>query len=302
MLKLTGFDTLLAVAGNLYLLLALAGVCLALWRGKTWLRKGIYAVLVLAAFIAPLVPEVLRQTEFRNRQATAQSMFEERCKTAGEKIHKTVEGVDGIYLMKLRPSEINYGDQFKMDDPYGHDSGGEMYLQMFLHTFQHQSPKQLVAGFPPRFGYRYIEAQDPKDEQRYRYTGRIEQPSLTNEHYSKDYKRFVLDKALAPGKRPRYGVTYNDISTHEEREYWIAGSSLKVIDLETNEVIGERIGYMMDWAQGSRAGGRSPWLFAADNACPDFNKDRLRRVPGPGFSAQAGQTLDFVEKVLKPSK
>jgi hypothetical protein len=94
----------------------------------------------------------------------------------------------------------------------------------------------------------------------------------------------------------------DDISTREEREYWIAGSSLKVIDLQTNEVIAERIGYMVDWAQGSQAGGRSPWLFAADNACPDFNRNRLRRVPGPGFSAQAGQTIDFVDQVLKPSK
>ena len=95
MLKLTGFDTLFAVAGNLYLLLALAGVCLALWKGKTWLRKGIYAVLVLAAFIAPIAPEVYRQIEYRTRLTTAKSMFEERCKTAGEKIYKTVENVEG---------------------------------------------------------------------------------------------------------------------------------------------------------------------------------------------------------------
>ena len=279
-------------------------MCLALWKGKTWQRKGIYAVLVLAAFIAPLVPEVLRQTEFRNRQATAKSMFEERCKTAGEKIYKTVEGVEGIYLMKIRTS-TNFGNQFELDDPYGHDSTGDQYLLNFLQGYYHQRNEAPVAGSPPRTGFHYIEAQDPKDGKRYRYTGRIEQPSLTNEHYSKDYKRFVLDKAPAPGKPPRYGVTYDDISTQEEREYWIAGSSLKVIDLETNEVIGERIGYMMDWAQGSRAGQRSPWLFAADNACPGFQWNPnfpVTRSNGGGSSQQPGQTITFVEKVLKPSK
>lgn len=298
MLKLTGFDTLFAVAGNLYLLLALAGVCLALWRGKTWLRKGIYAVLVLAAFIAPIVPEVLRQTEFRNRQATAKSMFEERCKTAGEKIHKTVEGVEGIYLMKLRPEGVNFGNQFELDDPYGRDLNGKGYVESFMrgqYAATHVADHGLTTENWPR-GYTYVEAQDPKDGKRYRYTGRIEQPSLTNEHYSKDYKRFVLDKAPAPGKAPRYGVTYDDISTHEEREYWIAGSSLKVIDLETNEVIGERIGYMMDWAQGSRAGQRSPWLLAANNTCAnEFGNQQAS-------SAQPYQTTGFVEKVLKPSK
>ena len=96
----------------------------------------------------------------------------------------------------------------------------------------------------------------------------------------------------APGKPPRYGVTYDDISTREEREYWIAGSLLKVIDLQTNEVIAERIGYMVDWAQGSQAGGRSPWLLATRQACPKFL--------GEHFSTQIGQTEKFVEKVLKP--
>ena len=118
-------------------------------------------------------------------------------------------------------------------------------------------------------------------------------------------REFVLDTASAPGKAPRYGVVYDDISTREEREYWIAGSSLKVVDLQTNEVIAERIGYMVDWAQGSRAGQRSPWLFAADNACPDFHiryKNLAAGQRSHAASVQPYQTLDFVEKVLKPSK
>ncbi len=304
MLKLSGFDVLFAVAGNLYLLLAFAGVCVALWKGKTWLRKGIYAVLVIFAFAAPLAPEVSRQIEYRHRLATAQHMFSERCKTAGEKIHKTVKSVEGIFLMKVRTT-TNFGDQFALDDPYGHDSTGDQYLLNFLQGFYHQRNDPPVAGSPPRIGYHYIEAQDPKDGQRYRYTGRIEQPGLTDKRYSYDYKRFVLDKAPAPGKLPRYGVTYDDISTREEREYWIAGSSLKVVDLQTNEVIGERIGYMVDWAQGSRAGQRSPWMYAADNACPGFQWNPnfpVTRSTGGGATEQPGQTLIFVEKVLKPPK
>jgi hypothetical protein len=112
--------------------------------------------------------------------------------------------------------------------------------------------------------------------------------------YDLNIYQFVVDKTPTEGPPPRYGVTYDDISTHEEREYWIAGSSLKVIDLQSNEVIAERVGYMMDRAQGSEAGGRSPWLLAANTACPKF-ADRH------GASAQPYQTLDFVEAVLKPS-
>jgi len=109
----------------------------------------------------------------------------------------------------------------------------------------------------------------------------------------------VLDRAPAKAAAPRYGVTYDDISTREEREYWIAGSSLKVIDLYTDEVIAERKGYMIDRSQGSLAGGRSPWLLAADEACPKFAKYGSN-VGAPAFASQPRQTQDFVEKVLIP--
>ena len=244
----------------------------------------------------------------RARLAKAEAMFKERCKTAGEKIYRTVDNVEGIFLMKLRSSKINYSDQFAMDDPYGRDLGGEGYIESFLRGSYRAAPNSRL-GWPSRLGYRYVEAIDPTDDKRYRYTGSVKEVTHTSsvlmggdrktKFVTKD---FVLDKVPASGLPPRYGVTYDDISTHEEREYWIAGSSLKVIDLNANEVIAERIGYMMDRRQGDRAGGRSPWLLAANNACPDFHRfpDPAVKVPGP--SAQIRQTQDFVEKVLKPKQ
>ena len=151
-----------------------------------------------------------------------------------------------------------------------------------------------------RLGYPYVEAVDPKDGVRYRYTGRMEEPWQTNKHYLKGYTRFVLDRVPASGAAPRYGVTYDDISTREDREYWIAGSSLKVVDLQTGEVIAERVGYMMDPGQGNTSGGRSPWLLAAEHACPSFHRFPNPVVAVPAFSVQPRQADDFVEKVLKP--
>jgi hypothetical protein len=82
----------------------------------------------------------------------------------------------------------------------------------------------------------------------------------------------------------------------EERQHWIAGSSLKVIDLLTNEVMAERIGYMVDRGQGNRSGGRAPWLLAANYACPQF------RGTYPRPYDRFGQTARFVESVLVPLK
>ena len=235
-----------------------------------------------------------------NRLAKAEAMFAERCKKSGEFIHRTAESVEGILLMKLRPSEINYGDQFRMNDPYGHDSGGETYVKIFFAGF-YRTPSRPPIGWVPRLGYHYVEVIDTKDLKRYRYTGSVKSVEHTSsiliggdgktKFVTKD---FVLDKTRATSEPPRYGVTYDDISTQEEREYWIAGSSLKVLDLKTNDVMAERIGYMMDRGQGNTSGGRSPWLLAASFACPKFPQD-----PG-GHSYQTDQTHDFVVKVLKP--
>lgn len=237
----------------------------------------------------------------RARLATAEAMFAERCKKSGEFIHRTAENVECIFLMKLRPNEINYGDQFKLDDPYGRDFGGEAYIRSFLRGFfeaNYKKPDVPRPNSPPHVAYRYVEALDPKDGKRYRYTGSIKEVTHTTSvlmggdgKTTFKTKDFVLDKIPAPGAMPRYGVTYDDISTREEREHWIAGSSLKVIDLTANEVMAERIGYMMDRGQGDKGTGRSPWLFAADNACPEF-------APRHGSTAQPLQTENFVEKTL----
>jgi hypothetical protein len=268
-------------------------------------------VLLTSVLAGCSAPAPSKPVELTARQKQAVAMFTEHCRTAGEKIHRTVENVERIYLLKIRTT-INYEDQFRLDDPYGHDSIKDQYLLNFLRGFyRQQSPNWNF----PRIGYFYVEAEDPSDGRRYQYTGErravskkdANAPAVRFElqrdpNYDLNNYDFVLERRPASGPTPRYGVTFSDISTRDDREYWIAGSSLKVIDLQTGEVIAERIGYMVDIGQGSTAGGRSPWLLAADHACPSFNRNRQRSVPGPGFSAQAGQTLDFVQKVLVPVK
>lgn len=204
-----------------------------------------------------------------------------------------------------------------MNDPYGRDSTDGRYILNFLKGYHHQQGDiKAIDGAPPREGYKYVEAIDPKDGQRYRHTASmrivgkkdasapaIKAELARNPNFDLNNRAFVLDSAPAIGPLPRYGVTYDDISTHEEREHWIAGSSLRVIDLQTSEIIAERIGYMLDWAQGSRAGNREPWLLAADNACPDFHWPAPFNKPTRhGANLQAGQTLIFTERTLRPSK
>lgn len=237
--------------------------------------------------------------ELSERQINARALWQERCKQSGEFIHKTVDDVEGLVLLKLRNWNANFEDQFLMEDLYGSDVGGTGYIKSFLRGYLLGGRTDYGAGYEAmgKRGYLYVEAVDPDDGKRYRYTGRLDEPWQTDKSYLKGYIRLLMDRVPAPSAMPRYGVTFEDISTRLDRENWIAGSSLKVIDLKTNEVIAERIGYMYDWAQGSREGGRSPWLMAADNACPAFGRSDVKAT-----TSQIGQTVRFVEKVLHPTK
>lgn len=228
----------------------------------------------------------------------ARTLFQQRCAVAGERILRTVKDVDGVLLLKLRPETINYSNQFSLDDPYGRDFSGADYIVSFLRA-HHELPVIMARlgghAFTPRkqMGYAYVDAINPADGKRHRYTAVIEQPGKTDSRYIIDYARVSMTSEPLNDAPPRYGVTFDDISTAEDRKYWIAGSSLKVLDLLNNEVIAERIGYMMDLGQGKIGGGRSPWLIAAHHACPAF-KGENPAVP------QGGQTDLFVEKVLLP--
>ncbi|WP_315650874.1 hypothetical protein [Roseateles aquae] len=269
---------------------------------QRWKRQALVSAALLTLLGSCMGPSAWHNWKAKQQRERAYAMWQERCKKSGEFIHKTVENVEGVYLVNVRTT-TNFGEQFELDDPYGHDSTDERYIQNFLRGYHHQRPRETPPGRDetPRIGYDFVEAFDPTDGKLYRFKGRVDQPWLRDKSYGEWVREFVLDRTAITQRTARYGVKFEDISTHEEREHWIAGSSLKVIDLQTQEVIAERIGYMVDWAQGNRSGRRSPWLFAADNACPSFVPPHLVNQGSYGSQSQAGQTLVFTEKVLKPS-
>ena len=274
---------------------AMFGSFIAL-RGKAPIWGRILAALAVGGLLMswPISNQIKHNKQKKERKAVydaADAQFQMRCKSAGIKIYRTVDNVEGVLLMKLRPKwnpyDQNmidpYGTDYRMDDPEG-------YIGSFLKGRDEKGSlveDQKEAVSP---GYRYIDVIEA-DGKRYRYTGYVDEIWKRDSKYLEGYSRFTLVKQLAKGPAPRYGVTYDDITTPEERKMWIAGSSLRIIDLKTNEVIAERIGYMIDRGMGATGGGRSPWQHAAKWACPEF--------PGVERPKQMEQTRDFTEQVLK---
>jgi len=309
-LDLTPFGALLSGIGLIYWVLAALGLWWAFRGPARWRTKLLRAIPVVVLF--GFIPGRMGWEQFQARRHlnTAVALFQERCKSAGEKISRTVENVDGIVWMKWREkisNADNFADQFKLNDPYGQDCGAEDCIANLLRvtagaTLNPEEAKRHGTG------YRFVETTDPRDGQRYRYTARLEQgwnPEAIDRYkkekggdlppYSYQFKvsRVPIEKYSAS-----YGATWDDISTREDRQHWIAGGSMKVIDLQTNEVIAERLGYMVDQGQGSQAGFRSPWLFAQQFACPEFAQI------GPSDSRRqhtGRETRDFTSKVLQPT-
>ena len=43
-----------------------------------------------------------------------------------------MDNVEGVVWMKWRNKQDNLSDQFRLDDPYGHDCGGEECIEQLL--------------------------------------------------------------------------------------------------------------------------------------------------------------------------
>lgn len=315
-LDLTPFGPLLSALGGAYVLLGLVMAGLAIWLPKARIAKAGLTLAVLVAFIYPLTrrPEPVKPaaTNAGPQLAAAMALFADRCKSAGEKIARTVENVDGVVWMRWREkysNADNFADQFKLNDPFGRDCGAEDCIANLLRVTSGSSlnPEEAQRH---RIGYRFVETVDPVDERRYRYSAQLSHQWTqidVNRHRAETGKdvpsysyRFTLDRTAIQTASARYGITWEDISTQEDREHWIAGGSLRVIDLLTNEVLGERIGYMVDAGQGSQVGFRSPWLEAVRHACPAFPANGPSDVTARRDHVNTA-TREFAVRILKPS-
>jgi hypothetical protein len=222
--------------------------------------------------------------EFKQRYEKAKALFDERCKTAGEKIYRTVEGVEGVFLMNLRNESVNFSDQYKQNDPYGYSGTGDDYIKLFIRG-RSTVPTTIGKTVDSKniVTYNYAEAPSPDGKGFVRYTTIT--PKEDSERITRNGGGTVpITKTMVSQRSAKFGVAWSDISTKQDRDYWIAGGSLKIVDLSNNEVIAERIGYMFDKGLGNTAGGRSPWAFARDNACPTLDE----------------KNFYFFDRVLKP--
>jgi hypothetical protein len=290
MFNLNDFLTVLNAG---YVLAFIVVTALVLWLVRPTGWKWSALAVVCAAFAYPLITSHLENKERQERNRIIGERFQTLCKEkAGDRIVRTVEGVEGFFLMrprKLTKDHKEYLDQFWMGDPYGHsDLEAKHPGEAFLGDRSGDTADSKVK-ITPIVGFEFIELPNPDRETKGdapKYLRIVAVRRTTD----KDGRRSIeFENTLTDTLRSRYGVNWEDISTPEDRKIWIAGGRMRVVDLKTQEVIAERTGYVIDPEQGQRFGGGISWLIAQRTACPSFENEFDR-------------TKEFVSKVLKSSR
>ena len=232
------------------------------------LSGSLTAAVILILFVwmipkqfGPSKEEIQAQEEWDRKYKEAEAVFNEQCKTAGEKIYRTVDNVEGIMLLKVVPESTVSADT-KTRDP--------MWDNAALQTSE---GREFIGDFLGLYGgsyYNYVDVLQPNQSDIIRYTG----------HHS------PLKQSLNPRHPARYAVTFENNVDPKLRRHWVAGATIRVIDRQTDEVIAEKTTYAFEKGLGGTGGARMPWAFAI--LC---NKERL---------TSSEPLSDFVLSVLKP--
>lgn len=236
-----------------------------------------YAAPRLSIWMQQNTPEA---REARTRYETAKAIFDERCKQAGEKIYRTASGVEGITLLSVyprastTPSYNSYRDPMWPDAALPEQWRGKGYISSFLDARSRLLVK--VEDDSEFIGFQYVDVLEP-EHQYQRYQWNIPEKADDPDEY------LLVTPLTEPTSR--YAVHYEALVDPADRQYWVAGAKVTVIDQQNNEVMATKTWYALEPGQGATGNFRWPWRFVV--TCPQDGGNReaishfVRRVIQP---------------------
>jgi hypothetical protein len=227
----------------------------------------------------------------------------------GDKIYKTVDNVQGILQMRARKPESYIRadgsvynamtDQYGMDDPYGAENSD----RDDMHNRVGMSSKYINGSPRGKQGYWFIEQQPEYGspigrEYRRNYLTILENPEAWQIRESNGNPLYKVKQFKVSNLKSRYGYLTEDLTTKEMRDHWIGAGRIKIIDLQTNEVLAERKGYFR------ASGDRLPvyglrWSGVEGGTCPSSNKGLwsfLQSVLKPPQDFPTNEQLESIAK------
>jgi len=175
------------------------------------------------------------------------SIFRERCNAAEEKIYQTVDNVEGILFLKMRSDSSNRQKATK--DRHWPDAAlpddlveGNSYMGSLVSdknsTFESSRRAFFLNAKPatsnieiPRL-YDYVDVYKKTSIMRFSYA---------------DAPFYSVRRDNDPVNPARYAVSYRNIVNPTDREHWISGLTVSIIDTKENAVIAEKTWYTFNY-------------------------------------------------------
>jgi len=215
------------------------------------------------------------EAEWRKRYEPAKARFDQLCQNAGEKIYRTADNVDGILLLKVRGDDEKYQDNSynPLKDQMWEDAAinSEAWRAGYINSFF----SKAMRSWHNSPGYKYVDVLQ-KDGSIIRYSG----------DWGIKYEDF--NQEINPKRPARYAVTYENDISWENRKHWIAGTTIKVIDTQGNQLIAEKTMYVFVPELGYSKFEQNPNPWGRGVRCP--KEDPAQQ-----------ETSAFIAKVLFPS-
>lgn len=260
MLELTGVAPLFDLVGWLYWAMAIGALAAAIRYPETTRRRVAWSVVAVVGFSILPVLSTVHAFQRRAYAEAAWAHFKKRCaENAGEKIYSVHHGVKSVLVTKMLPpaTDRDLRDQYWMGDPYSNATPSPnrgVYAALMLVGPRLSREK----GGQPEVGLEFVEVRDASEDA-------LPYAQIISAEKAPFYRRIPVKAAES-----MFGVAWTDISTDEDRKYWVAGSRLEVRHLDTGKVVAERTGYLFEAGLGSGAGNRMSWLVSRrpSSTCP----------------------------------
>lgn len=245
--------------GFLYWLPALAAIGAAIYFPKSGKHRAIAAAFVVVLSLV-LPAKVGYEAYAHSRYAQeAWAHFRKLCaEKSGEKIYKTFSGVKSVVVLKPLPpaSDKDHFDQFWFGDPYSAFAHSERGAHEAGNLVGLVKLEKGVSN--PEMGFEYVDLKRESDG------------TVTYQRIARPLGSTQRIVTSVQNSEAQFGIIWDDISSPRDRDFWVAGSRLQIIDLRDKSVVAERTGFLIEAGFGSRAASRRPWLSSRNphTSCP----------------------------------
>lgn len=220
------------------------------------------------------IPNPLPEDSGYKPGMTPEQYFDHLCKNeAGEFIYRMVENVEGLYMMRPRKEATDYELEslFALEDPYGYvlgefDRPQDSYIQPSMGKYEFLempiSEQSKDSGSSVQFK-RYYRDENANPGRRY-------QTVINGQGV---FVPYIVAEASVPAIKSRYGYTWRGISRPHDRELGISGGELIVLDLQTQEVLAVRRGFIRSGWMKNLTG--TWWLTGRTCPTPGAKREHL---------------------------